>query len=408
MIEKIRKRVFDAHIHFPIKCDIPYEVLKNEIKKSGITGGLLIFNGREEKEIFWKYKDYLMNGELGFIPRIAFVLDVHSDRWKEDFDILDNSKICYSVKIHPRISDIKMNDFESILSKLVELNSETIIVDNWLFGPRIENHIGTELVIYLAERLPDRKIVMAHAGGVRILESMLLTRPLVNVYYDLSETCSYFKGTSVYMDVIHFIKYTRNRLMFGSDYPDFSINHSIKAMEKELDMAGLSYEEADKIMYATAELVYGGGVIRKIVEECDGAFIEGITRRDDYESILQKMINNAQIIVIKCDEKVAGYASIYVNDIKLKRAYISMFGIKKDYQGKKLGTLLMDKCCEIAVKEGMKAIFCEVLKINQPGYGFYQSYGFRKTKKETEKSFFMTYNLINAKEQGSGWRNDDK
>lgn len=152
----------------------------------------------------------------------------------------------------------------------------------------------------------------------------------------------------------------------------------------------------------------GGGVIRKIVEECDGAFIEGITRRDDYESILQKMINNAQIIVIKCDEKVAGYASIYVNDIKLKRAYISMFGIKKDYQGKKLGTLLMDKCCEIAVKEGMKAIFCEVLKINQPGYGFYQSYGFRKTKKETEKSFFMTYNLINAKEQGSGWRNDDK
>ena len=62
MTEKIRKRVFDAHIHFPIKCDIPYEVLKNEIKKSGITGGLLIFNGREEKEIFWKYKDYLMNG----------------------------------------------------------------------------------------------------------------------------------------------------------------------------------------------------------------------------------------------------------------------------------------------------------------------------------------------------------
>lgn len=136
-----------------------------------------------------------------------------------------------------------------------------------------------------------------------------------------------------------------------------------------------------------------GGVIRSVVEECDSAFMIGITRRDNYEQILQKMINHAEIIVVKYMGKVAGYASMYANDYSSHAGYISMFGIKREYQGKRLGTLLMDKCCSVAKECGMDTILLEVLKDNYGAYEFYSRYGFTITDRKTEYSLFMNYDL---------------
>lgn len=140
-----------------------------------------------------------------------------------------------------------------------------------------------------------------------------------------------------------------------------------------------------------------GGVIRSVVEECDSTFMIGITRRENYEQILQKMIDNAEIIVVKYMGKVAGYASLYANDHLSHVGYISMFGIKKEYQGKKLGTLLMDKCCSVAKECGMDTILLEVLKDNCRAYEFYLKYGFAITDRETEYSLFMSYDLSDSK-----------
>lgn len=393
MESRICDHVFDAHMHIPIKCNSPYEIFKDEVLKSRLDGGLLILNGEMDAKCFWDNYNVISEGGLGFIPKIAFILDIHSFNWKLGYDKLFRYGIKYSIKIHPRVSNITINDFEKIAECISLLNSDTIIVDNWVFGPRLENHIGTELTIYLAETFRNKHVVMAHAGGVRILENMLLTRPLANVYYDLAETCRYFKNTSVYMDIIHFIKYTKKRIMFGSDFPDFKIIDSIISMGELLRMADLTHDEINDVMYGTAEKIYSGGVIRSVVEECDSAFMIGITRRDNYEQILQKMINHAEIIVVKYMGKVAGYASMYANDYSSHAGYISMFGIKREYQGKRLGTLLMDKCCSVAKECGMDTILLEVLKDNYGAYEFYSRYGFTITDRKTEYSLFMNYDL---------------
>lgn len=131
--------------------------------------------------------------------------------------------------------------------------------------------------------------------------------------------------------------------------------------------------------------------IRQIVEACDSTFIEGITRRGDYEQILQKMMDYAIVIAVYYKSNLAGYASMYANDLKTRCAFISMFGIKKEYQHKHLGSILMDKCCEIANQSGMRSILLEVLKQNVQGHNFYKSYGFIPTGKETEYSIYMIY-----------------
>ena len=132
--------------------------------------------------------------------------------------------------------------------------------------------------------------------------------------------------------------------------------------------------------------------IRRVIEECDDVFISGITKRHDYEQILEKMIRNAKVITVNYKGKLVGYASMYANNFETKEAYVSMFGIKRDYQGMKFGTFLMDRCCEVAKESGMKTIRLEVLKENTKGYCFYEKYGFRK-REENDYSFYMSHEL---------------
>ncbi len=255
-MNEMKNRYYDAHIHIPLKYEYSYETLKQEISDSKVNGGLIIINNRQEEKVFWDNFEKIQNDDLGFMPQVAYILDYKDPHWKEGFDKLAEKGIPYVIKLHPRISNITINDFEKISLDIMKLSSDVIIVDNWIYGPRIENHIGTELTIYLSEKFKEKIIVMAHSGGVRILETMLLTRPLKNVYYDLAETCSYFTNTSVYQDIVHFIKYTKKRIMFGSDYPDFSIGYAKDMMLKELELANLDNEDIDAIMYANAVRIY--------------------------------------------------------------------------------------------------------------------------------------------------------
>lgn len=262
------KKIYDAHLHFPIKLKEPYAALREEVMAVGLRGGLMIINSDVEASVFWANFDSIMNGDLGFTPQVAFVLNVHSKMWHENFDRMHKRGFSYIVKLHPRISNITRRDFDAVRDTLMTMDAEAIVVDNWVFGPQIENHIGTELTIYLSQNLPDKRIIMAHAGGVRILETMLLTRPLENVYFDLAATCCYFKKTSVQRDIIHFLKYTKERVMFGSDYPEFPVQKAIKAIKNGLEKAELTEEEQSKIMYKTAKIILGGVISLNFLSCC--------------------------------------------------------------------------------------------------------------------------------------------
>lgn len=260
MINRVMKDnslIFDAHVHFPMKADDPYETLRIEINRVKAKRILLIVNNESEAEIFWKKERQIVEGNLGASVNIAFILDCNNKKWRCNFDKIEERGWNYAVKIHPRLSNISFSQFEMILDKVNDLNCNTIIIDNWIYGPRIENHIGTELTIYLSEHLTDKKIVMAHSGGVKLLETMLITRPLENVFYDLSETCTFFANTSVQLDIVHFLKWSKDRVVFGSDYPSFSINECVYMLNQDMKEAGYSREDINDVMYYNACKIFG-------------------------------------------------------------------------------------------------------------------------------------------------------
>ena len=90
-----------------------------------------------------------------------------------------------------------------------------------------------------------------------MLECQMLTRWIPNIAYDLSLSSSYLIGTSIRFDMVNLIRYTSNRIMFGSDYPSISFMSAIQNFktlceESEVDqlqIASMFYDNANSLYF---------------------------------------------------------------------------------------------------------------------------------------------------------------
>ena len=213
--------MIDAHTHLNIDTQDAIKEYANVLKKSNIDASVLILNGYKYMRFFWKYADYFF--ELCHNTHLAILLDINNPQYfEESVKLADKYGIDYSIKLHPRLTDISEKDFQSIGQYISRYNFRSIIIDSFLYGSRKENTCYIELSTYLAKSFRDKSVVMAHFGGIKVLESMLRTRELKNIFYDCSFSINYLKGTSVWMDLRHCILYSADRVMFGSDMPSFT------------------------------------------------------------------------------------------------------------------------------------------------------------------------------------------
>ena len=251
-------RVFDAHVHFDLRSDDPIRDFESHYSNNCITSCVLILNSETEISLFEDNYERLQDS-VGERMIVAGIFDTHTsipcpryEKWREW-----GFRTC--LKIHPRKSNLTKKDSLSLADKLEGCTENTVIIDCFEYGHRLENHIGIELGIHLAEHFPEKRIILAHAGGHRALECMLYTRTLKNIYYDLALSCNYLYGTSAWIDLVHLVRYNPNKAMFGSDYPDFSQN---AAMEKCLELcekAELSERNIESVFFGNAEAVFGTG-----------------------------------------------------------------------------------------------------------------------------------------------------
>lgn len=248
-------RKYDAHVHFDCTKKEPYIDLKINLEANNINKCVLILNSIEEEKVFLQNYDAIARD--GLIGSIAAILDINARETIEFFSSKEKFKIPISIKLHPRLTNIRRCDFEKIYHTICLIESNTIVVDCFIYGPQLENHIGVELAIYLAQRLENRNIVIAHAGGCELLKTMLLTRPIKNIYYDFSLSCNYLENTSVYFDMVNGLKFWTNKIMYGTDYPDIRFEKAIQAMNKMCLDAELPIEVVENIFYNNAMLVYG-------------------------------------------------------------------------------------------------------------------------------------------------------
>ncbi len=111
---------------------------------------------------------------------------------------------------------------------------------------------------------------------------------------------------------------------------------------------------------------------------------------EDLKKYLDKKFNKKQIsdeilmpktifLLVELGNQTIGYAKMRMNleenpdksALEIERIYIS-----KQYHGQKYGTMLMQKCIDVALKNNYKSIWLGVWEHNPRAIKFYQKWGF--------------------------------
>lgn len=246
--------MIDAHAHLNLKTAAPWADFKERMIRDGVDGSVLILNTPEEQQLALEQGQKLC--EEGRV-RFAACLDHRQPDPLAFVHTVREKRIPLTIgKLHPRVTDIRREEFSALVPLLERADFKTVIVDCFVYGHQIENHVGMELGIYLAQRFPEINFVLAHSGGCRLLETMLCTRTLSNIYYDYSLSCCYLWNTSIWQDMVQMLKFNSHRIMFGSDYPDFT---PAQAKEKILllaKQAELTPEQTERVLDKNAYALY--------------------------------------------------------------------------------------------------------------------------------------------------------
>jgi len=131
----------------------------------------------------------------------------------------------------------------------------------------------------------------------------------------------------------------------------------------------------------------------RALEICDDGFTISVVNRSDYRNLLSKIDKNAVFLIAKIGEKIVGYAAFYTNNRVEKVAYLTLIGVEKNYQGKKIGTKLMKKAIMIAKDNDMNIMKLEVLDTDKGAQNFYKKMGFQIKQRCSEKSLYMECNI---------------
>jgi ribosomal protein S18 acetylase RimI-like enzyme len=119
----------------------------------------------------------------------------------------------------------------------------------------------------------------------------------------------------------------------------------------------------------------------------------------DFEPSLENRVGNLKIYSQKIfkygftygyyiDEKCIGFVSFYSNDCKNKVAYLAEIAVKKNYFGKNISNILIEKCIEISKLTGMNLLKLQVNKKNGRAISFYKKIGFEYLEDCDDDNYF--------------------
>lgn len=163
----------------------------------------------------------------------------------------------HGLKIHPRVQGVVPTD--PVVREVFAWASEqgvTTLVDVFPWGPSLDDERIHPLAYHrVAIEFPRLKLVLAHAGGYKVLEAFLVAKANPNVFLDLSLTFAYFRDTSVATDLAFAAgRLPAGRVLYGSDFPDVRFADYLTTVREQT--AGLDAGRADALFGGTARSLY--------------------------------------------------------------------------------------------------------------------------------------------------------
>ena len=134
--------------------------------------------------------------------------------------------------------------------------------------------------------------------------------------------------------------------------------------------------------------------IKRIMEICDGAFEKSIISRPDFDELSRKIYSYSCFFAARSNGSVAGYAALYANNTDTRIAYLTLIGVRPEYQKRHIGSLLFKACEKTATDNGMNELKLEVRNANTTAQRFYLNHGYHLAGKCSDNSIYMIKSLL--------------
>lgn len=129
--------------------------------------------------------------------------------------------------------------------------------------------------------------------------------------------------------------------------------------------------------------------IKSIILSFDPIFPHLKEKISSYDDYAKKLSEYANVVICKINQETAGLLVFYSNDIETKTAYISLIGVHQEYQGKKIGKILLEYCINASINCGMEYLKLEVDLDNTRAIRFYVNNGFENCEDSNGSSVHM-------------------
>ena len=160
------------------------------------------------------------------------------------------------IKLHPRLHNycIEKDFCVDIVRKSGELGLPVIICG---FLDGINLMLGNSPAAFgrLAKLCPGTKILMAHAGGHHIIDSVMVMKRCENLYLDISFSILYYRGSRRVMDDIKYSLESSGarRISWGTDYPDRPYAETVRSSLEEIEKMNLVETAKKRLFDESAE-----------------------------------------------------------------------------------------------------------------------------------------------------------
>lgn len=164
----------------------------------------------------------------------------------------------HGLKIHPRVQHVTVAD--PVVRDVLAWASEhrvPVVIDVFPWGPSVDDsRIHPFAYHQIARDLPELKLILAHAGGYKVLEAFLVAKANPNVILDLSFTFTYFRGASVAADLAFVMsRLPAAQTMYGSDFPDVPFAEYLQVVREHA--AQLDATRLRSVFGETARALFG-------------------------------------------------------------------------------------------------------------------------------------------------------
>lgn len=117
------------------------------------------------------------------------------------------------------------------------------------------------------------------------------------------------------------------------------------------------------------------------------------TRITNYLEYKNKVFSKAVILYAQDRGQSVGIIAFYCNNFRSKEAYISQIAVDNLLQNSGIGGMLLSKCEQISIMNGMNYLRLEVRKNNRKAISFYKKNKFEISSQSKDDKFYMIKRL---------------